>query len=243
MTPTVSDRHHAFDALRASMMLLGIVLHGAINYMSTPVIDVWPYQDSATTPLADLLVVGIHIFRMPVFFVMAGFFTGLLVERRGIGGTLRNRFMRVVLPFAIFWVILDPLTIAASTFAVGAKAGDGFGALRAWMGTGPFWLNNTIHLWFLWYLTIFYVGAAVVQPIARRLSPALVATVSRGFVGVMSSPARALVFALPSVVIVYFQGGSLITAVSFPIRWCWSATSFSSCLGGAFGNISHCLMG
>ena len=39
----------------------------------------------------DILFGFIHSFRMPVFFVMAGFFAALLVDKRGLRGTLRNR--------------------------------------------------------------------------------------------------------------------------------------------------------
>ena len=54
------------------MMLLGVVLHTALCFQETP--GAWIYQDPNTTPLAGLLVVSIHVFRMPVFFAMAGFF-------------------------------------------------------------------------------------------------------------------------------------------------------------------------
>ena len=32
----------------------------------------------------------VHLFRMPMFFVIAGFFAALLVRKRGIAGMLRN---------------------------------------------------------------------------------------------------------------------------------------------------------
>ena len=33
----------------------------------------------------------LHIFRMTVFFVLAGFFARMLLERRGVGGFIANR--------------------------------------------------------------------------------------------------------------------------------------------------------
>ena len=48
------------------MMMLGLVLHTAINYV--PVLPVgigWPYQDAHTSPIFDWLIVFIHVFRMP----------------------------------------------------------------------------------------------------------------------------------------------------------------------------------
>lgn len=36
MTTRAFHRYHALDALRASMMLLGLVLHSAANYLVEP---------------------------------------------------------------------------------------------------------------------------------------------------------------------------------------------------------------
>ena len=38
---------------------------------------------------------GIHMFRMQLFFLLAGFFACLLVRKRGVGSFLRNRFFRI----------------------------------------------------------------------------------------------------------------------------------------------------
>jgi hypothetical protein len=55
------------------MMLLGIVLHAAVSYAMFNLGDLWPYRDRATSFVATGLVGLIHVLRMPVFFVMAGF--------------------------------------------------------------------------------------------------------------------------------------------------------------------------
>jgi glucan biosynthesis protein C len=197
------------------MMLLGIVLHGAIGYMTLNP-GVWQYQDPATTPVADLLVIGIHIFRMPVFFVVAGFFTALLVERRGVTSMLRNRFGRVMLPFALFWVILLPLTLIAGSYAVGMKTdGNGVAAASVFIAAGKFWIDNTVHLWFLYYLSLYYVMAWLAMPLVKQLPAGFSAARSSMFVRVMRSPFRALMFALPMAVVLWFQGGILQTALSF----------------------------
>jgi glucan biosynthesis protein C len=209
-------RYHAFDSLRATMMLLGFVLHGALSYVTFPSDDVWSYKDPDTTPLADLLVIGIHIFRMPIFFVMAGFFTALLVERRGISSMLRNRLMRVTLVLVVFLPLLVPAILGAAAFAVGAgSTGNGMNALRVWLRDGPFWESRTMHLWFLWYLTLFYVIAWVVTPIARLCPASARATLSRGFSTMLATPLRPLLLAIPFTVILYLQGGILRTATAF----------------------------
>lgn len=74
MTRVSAPRDHSLDALRAAMMLLGVVLHSAASYTVNAERTPWPYQDAQTTVGFDLLVFTIHIFRMPVFFLVAGFF-------------------------------------------------------------------------------------------------------------------------------------------------------------------------
>lgn len=89
------------------MMWLGIVLHVAVNPLERP--SPMPWRDPVTTRVADLLVTWILAFRMPVFFIVAGFFAALLLERRSAGGLLRHRLRRIALQF----VLLGPPLVAA----------------------------------------------------------------------------------------------------------------------------------
>src|SRR4249920_861928 len=104
-----SQRLHSLDNLRAAMMWLGIVLHVAAIHMVGESPLTW--RDKATSPLADLLLAFIHSFRMPVFFIVAGFFAALLVQSRGAMGMLKHRFRRIAVPFMVFWPPLVVLTV------------------------------------------------------------------------------------------------------------------------------------
>src|ERR671924_1429445 len=160
-----SQRYHALDALRATMMLLGLILHSAASYTTRPLGAAWPYHDQQTSLWFDLVVFFIHLFRMPVFFVVAGFFGALLYDRDGAGGMARNRLTRVLTPLALAWVMLYPLTAAGFVFALGrgATAGaPGWGYLTS----GAFLMQaNLIHLWFLYDLLLLYGAALVALPL------------------------------------------------------------------------------
>lgn len=82
------------------MMWLGIVLHTALNHLVVE--SSLPWHDPKTTKVADLTFIFIHAFRMPVFFILAGFFVAMLVSCRGYGGMLKHRMRRLGLPFLIF---------------------------------------------------------------------------------------------------------------------------------------------
>ena len=79
---TGERRYYGLDALRGVMMLLGIVIHAAMFY-TVMESDVFPFKDRRTSPLLDLVLLLIHSFRMPLFFLVSGFFGALLVEKYG----------------------------------------------------------------------------------------------------------------------------------------------------------------
>ena len=76
-----SRRYYSLDALRGIMMMLGIVLHGSQWYLTEPPGGLPMPLDSSTSYLFDVLMHFIHSFRMPLFFVLAGIFTSLLVGK------------------------------------------------------------------------------------------------------------------------------------------------------------------
>ena len=86
------ERLHALDALRASAMLLGIVLHAATSLIVTPI--PWIVHDVSRTYAFDAMLGAIHGFRMPLFFFLGGFFAHLLYKRDGPAAFLRGRAMR-----------------------------------------------------------------------------------------------------------------------------------------------------
>ena len=217
---TAHQRLHALDGLRAVMMLLGLLLHSIVSYGAFPYGAAWPFKDQATSPLMDLLVFGIHIFRMPIFFVMAGFFSALLYLRRGPGGLAQNRFTRIVLPFAVGWLVLHPLVVGGFTFANTMKAAPLGVALSAVGGVAQsgalFVSDTTMHLWFLYDLILFYVAALILAPLAMRLPESVRSSVMRLYEAVVSRPLlRPLPLAILTAITLWPMGGVLKTATSF----------------------------
>ena len=81
-------------------MLLGIVLHTALFFMP----DAWSEASAEGYPaevsgIYTLLFFAIHGFRMPVFFLLSGFFTALLWQRRGLRQLAEQRLKRIGLPW------------------------------------------------------------------------------------------------------------------------------------------------
>lgn len=106
------DRRHDLDALRAMAMLLGIVLHAALSFAPIP----WTVRDTQQSDVCYVLFTMIHGFRMPLFFMLSGFFTAMLWRKRGIGGLLKQRFKRIVLPLLLGCLIIVPAMWAIGSF-------------------------------------------------------------------------------------------------------------------------------
>ena len=127
-------------------MLLGIVLHAAVLMFPGD----WPaeYIESPMPGIYDEVFHFIHGFRMQVFFMMSGFFTVLLWNRRGVKALIKHRLIRIGIPLAFGALTIAPLdAMLVATFILDYD----FTAVR-WITT---WTRSLSILWFLWYLLMF----------------------------------------------------------------------------------------
>ena len=103
---TLSKRWHDLDALRGFAMLLGIALHAAMSFLG----GVWSVNDiRAGSEFFWWVVLGIHGFRMQLFFLLSGFFTSMVWKKRGLNELVWHRFKRIFLPLLICFVTIIPL--------------------------------------------------------------------------------------------------------------------------------------
>ncbi|HET7131322.1 MAG TPA: acyltransferase family protein, partial [Gammaproteobacteria bacterium] len=164
------QRLHALDAVRAFALLAGIVLHATMSFfLPIPAKDV---SQSATLATVFSLI---HPWRMTTFFLIAGLFARLVVEKRGTRGFVADRSKRIVAPLVVGWVILAPLTIGALIWGISRTADP---ATREAMsaavaaGAGGIGTFPLVHLWFLYYLVVFYVLLLAVRGLFAALDGA-----------------------------------------------------------------------
>ncbi len=189
---TTQDRYHAFDALRAAMMLLGVALHSLTAYSTIP--DVWWLKDPQTSRLADMGLLFIHAFRLPAFFVMSGFFAALLVGRRGWQGFLENRISRLGLPFLLGMLVMYPFLKIASVYCwFLARRPDAWAATLEWIGQDKLTKGiQPMHLWFLEVLMWLCLAAAAFAPQLDRWLGA------PWFLRILRSPVAPVAWAVPT---------------------------------------------
>jgi len=107
LTAISNGRRHDLDALRAFAMYLGVFHHAAHSFVNPS----WIIRDSQPIPwLGIFSSSGVHGFRMELFFLVSGFFTAMLCQKRGVVAMLKNRTLRILIPCLIALFTLNPLT-------------------------------------------------------------------------------------------------------------------------------------
>ena len=166
------ERFHALDACRAGAMLLGIFLHSAASFFATPV--GWAIRDRSTNLVADLSVGSIHVFRMPVFFLLSGFFARLLYQRLGARTFVYHRVRRILVPFVVALPLLSPTMNAlwrwgGARTSPEARLGSVAPMFDIGLDMGRTIVTPPGHLWFLYYLSVLLAILVMTVFVLERL--------------------------------------------------------------------------
>ena len=107
-----------------------------------PVHEAWAWETAPEANVYAWILSVIHGFRMPLFFLLSGFFTAMLWQSRGLQRLWRHRLKRLGVPLLAGMFTVVPAIV--------------------WLETADFtlldwslaWLGGLHHLWFLWYLLL-----------------------------------------------------------------------------------------
>jgi glucan biosynthesis protein C len=151
------ERLHSLDAVRAFALLLGIVLHAAASFVPARFSLEWVVADNSPSYTLMALLPAIHLFRMTLFFFIAGFFAHLSYHRKGAEAFARDRLTRIALPFVVGWCVMTP--IIRYLWRLGHQQNGITSEISLWPSADK-WASGELsltHLWFLYYLMVFYV--------------------------------------------------------------------------------------
>ena len=158
-------RWHDLDAVRGLALLLGVALHASMSFIAP---QMWVIKDASSATGLGVLFFVIHMFRMTTFFVMAGFFAHMLMDKRGLGGFIKNRLIRVGVPLVAFWPIILTAIICIMILAYAPPPGTP----PAPPAPPPAMTAQTFpltHLWFLYALLWLYAGTGVLKVLTDML--------------------------------------------------------------------------
>ena len=146
-----SSRVFGLDAARATLMLLGLVVHAGSLAASYQVPD---------NSQADNFVIGMsifaHNFRMPAFFMISGIFAAMLISTRGVESFWNQRKRRLLYVLLAGSISIVPLTYLASGLAIASPL--------------DLMSNGFLHLWFVYYLLIFSIALIAVELLLKSTS-------------------------------------------------------------------------
>jgi glucans biosynthesis protein C len=193
------QRFHGLDTLRGFALLLGVVLHSSMSFLSGT--QIWIVADSSRSPAMSVLFYAIHTFRMVLFFVLAGMFANISLERLGFKNFALDRLKRILLPLVLMWL---PIISAITAILVWNATIANGGIAPPAQSTPPLSLEYfpLAHLWFLYVLLILYVIALLLRFIVQKLG---LARVLDSLIRVANSWGGVLLPALPMTAALYFH--------------------------------------
>jgi peptidoglycan/LPS O-acetylase OafA/YrhL len=108
-------RRHDIDNLRALLVLLLLVFHTARLFDAEP----WHVKDPAGSGVADLLIALMNQWHMPAFFLLAGMSAHYALESRGTRAFVRERLLRLGIPFVFGVLVVIPPQVYVERASIG----------------------------------------------------------------------------------------------------------------------------
>ncbi|MCC6652627.1 MAG: acyltransferase [Candidatus Eisenbacteria bacterium] len=165
---------HPIGSLRAWITLLVVAHHSVLAYHSDAppmpasldggnrIWGAFPIVDSARFPLFGLFTWANEMYFMALMFLLSGLFVWPALQRKGAGAYVRDRVVRLGIPFVIAAGLLAPLAYHVTWLQMGGTGG--WGAFWAvWTKPGV-WTSGPA--WFLWVLLSFDLVVAAITAVA-----------------------------------------------------------------------------
>ncbi|HKK49290.1 MAG TPA: acyltransferase family protein [Alkalispirochaeta sp.] len=160
VTSLSSVRLAGLDHLRLMVVVLVVVLHAAMSYMS-PELPWWYVVDPPGSLAFTVAVLAIDVPIMFILFFLAGYFAWMSLVRSGSRRFIAAKARRIALPWLIGVLILAP----PLAYLIVATRGMGEGLVAFWTGAywGPFYQQSVY--WFLGVLFLFFLVVAALYRI------------------------------------------------------------------------------
>ncbi|MCP3178143.1 acyltransferase family protein [Desulfuromonas sp. KJ2020] len=144
-------RYYYLDFARGILMSLGVVIHAAQVFSLSP----YHIKSKVTSIFYENIVFVIHSFRMQSFYIIAGFFSILLIEKIGLRKFLINRLKRLLLPMLFCGICLNTVMNLFSNEYDGNL--NFVFNVNYWLGGA--WIS---HLWFIANLLVYVALLSII---------------------------------------------------------------------------------
>ncbi len=136
------------DNLKSFALILGILFHSSIIFSEQ---DGYCLKNLERAFWFDIITKFVHLFRMPLFFFLAGFFSESVYLKKGVLKFCKNRFNRLIVPLIFGVLFFSPVEkyFSNSIFDSNISYSDFY---FRFFNAKNF---DFSHLWFLYYLALF----------------------------------------------------------------------------------------
>jgi hypothetical protein len=159
VAPKAKTRNLSLDRARTFLTLVVLLHHAVIPY------TYFGHTDPVSWAGFDVVVLATDSFFMAMFFFLSGLFTWSGIARKAPSVFLRDRLLRLGLPFAIAAFTVIPLAY----YAIALRHEPGLSFTAFWWKTitvGP-WPSGPI--WFVWVLLAFDLTASLLYRVSAHL--------------------------------------------------------------------------
>jgi ABC-type multidrug transport system ATPase subunit len=193
--------------VRAFALLLGVLFHGAFSFIPGLFPGLWATVDNSPSHAVSTVLFVTHMFRMSLFFFIAGFFAHLMFHRKGAGGFWADRLKRIAGPLIVGWVVLFPAIMLVWGWGI-SQLFHGKPPAMPKMPPAPFGSFPLTHLWFLYFLLVTYAVVTVARAVIVRFDRggALRNVADKAVSALVRSGVAALVLGLPLAAMLYWNG-------------------------------------
>lgn len=184
----VTTRIASFDYIRTSVIILVLLHHAVLAYTTfayinpaNPIATISPVVDSQNWSGFDLIALFNDTYFMSLLFFISGFFIWGSISRKGPRIFLRDRFIRLGIPFVIGFSLFIPLAYFPAQLQVELIYGGNTNYFDFWFGMVRSGFGTAGPLWFLWLLLAFNILIVVLYRIAPHLGGNIISRVSSIF--------------------------------------------------------------
>lgn len=169
-----NKRIYFIDYLRAFVIVLVIVLHASMTYMISPP-EWWYVIEPKNNLVFSILVLLLDVPNMQILFFIAGFFAYDSLEKYGTFRFLKQKFMRIGLPWLFGVFFLAPISAYLTTVTRGnAKPFLEFWLFDFWGSAfqqSSYWFLGMLLLLFLLFAFIINIKASWPQMERQDVKP------------------------------------------------------------------------
>lgn len=190
-----SERRHDLDWLRVLGVLLLIPFHVALIFVLEPYTIMY-IRDVVNSPALSVTTGFIHMWHMPMLFMISGAATYFALGVRSAGQYVRERFLRLFIPLAFGILTFVPFTIYIQhSDVLSLQEGyTGFFRIDLNQLDGMNGAFTPAHLWFILFLFVFsLVGLPLFQWLRTEKGRSVIERLGKA----IKHPLSLIVFGIP----------------------------------------------